>query len=97
MDLTGVRWRKASYTSSNGNCVEVGVWTKSSHSSTASSCVEVTATQETETAPHKSAEDVLYMVRDSKDPDGPKLAFTTAEWDAFTAGVKDGEFDRGSF
>jgi hypothetical protein len=33
-------------------------------------------------------------VRDSKDPDGPKLTFTPAEWQAFIGGVKDGEFDR---
>jgi hypothetical protein len=32
-------------------------------------------------------------VRDSKDPDGPVLKFTGPEWDAFVAGVKDGEFD----
>ena len=32
-------------------------------------------------------------VRDSKDPDGPKLAFGPDEWLAFTAGVKAGDFD----
>lgn len=32
-------------------------------------------------------------VRDSKDPTGPALIFTPAEWAAFTAGVRDGEFD----
>jgi len=32
-------------------------------------------------------------VRDSKDPGGPKLIFTPGEWDAFTTGVKGGEFD----
>ncbi|MBX6722510.1 MAG: DUF397 domain-containing protein [Dactylosporangium sp.] len=32
-------------------------------------------------------------VRDSKDPEGPVLVFTPAEWDAFVAGAKDGEFD----
>ncbi|GIH25672.1 DUF397 domain-containing protein [Acrocarpospora phusangensis] len=32
-------------------------------------------------------------VRDSKDPDGPKLMFTPGEWDAFVHGVKGGEFD----
>lgn len=45
------------------------------------------------TRPHKSGEDVLYLLRDSKDPNGPKLAFATVEWDAFIAGVRDGEFD----
>ena len=32
-------------------------------------------------------------VRDSKHPDGPVLKFTAAEWAAFTAGARDGEFD----
>ncbi|MFI7670499.1 DUF397 domain-containing protein [Nocardia sp. NPDC049526] len=33
-------------------------------------------------------------MRDSKNPTGPALVFTPGEWDAFTAGVNDGEFDR---
>ena len=32
-------------------------------------------------------------VRDSKDPDGPRLAFAPEEWTAFTAGVKAGDCD----
>ncbi|WP_432924810.1 DUF397 domain-containing protein [Microbispora sp. CA-135349] len=32
-------------------------------------------------------------VRDSKDPDRPKLLFTPTEWLAFIGGVKAGEFD----
>ncbi|WP_199515960.1 DUF397 domain-containing protein [Nucisporomicrobium flavum] len=32
-------------------------------------------------------------VRDSKNPHDATLLFTAAEWDAFVAGVKDGEFD----
>ncbi|MEU4561009.1 DUF397 domain-containing protein [Actinoplanes sp. NPDC023936] len=32
-------------------------------------------------------------VRDSKDRQGPVLIFTSAEWQAFLAGVRDGEFD----
>jgi hypothetical protein len=32
-------------------------------------------------------------VRDSKDPHGGVLRYTVAEWDAFIAGAKDGEFD----
>jgi hypothetical protein len=32
-------------------------------------------------------------VRDSKNPQGPALVFTRAEWDAFLRGTKDGEFD----
>jgi Domain of unknown function (DUF397) len=37
--------------------------------------------------------DDAIAVRDSKHPDGPVLLFTRAEWDAFVAGAKDGEFD----
>jgi hypothetical protein len=32
-------------------------------------------------------------VRDSKEPAGATLSFTRAEWLAFLAGAKDGEFD----
>jgi hypothetical protein len=32
-------------------------------------------------------------VRDSKDPAGPALTFSAAEWSAFSAGVRAGEFD----
>jgi hypothetical protein len=32
-------------------------------------------------------------VRDSKNPTGPVLRFTTAAWAAFTAGIRSGEFD----
>jgi len=37
--------------------------------------------------------DEAIAVRDSKNPTGPVLLFTTAEWDAFVGGAKDGEFD----
>ena len=33
-------------------------------------------------------------VRDSKNPGGPALIFTGAEWSAFLGGIKRGEFDR---
>jgi hypothetical protein len=32
-------------------------------------------------------------VRDSKNPDGPALTCTPAEWSAFTAGIRSGDFD----
>ncbi len=38
--------------------------------------------------------DQAIAVRDSKDPEGPALIFTPAEWDAFVGGARDGEFDR---
>jgi hypothetical protein len=75
--VSRIEWRTASYSSSNGGqCIEVGVWRKASRSSSnAGQCIEVTAT------PAQSAgSSTLCLVRDSKDPDGPRLAFTVAEW-----------------
>ena len=34
----------------------------------------------------------VVAVRDSKDPDGPKLIVSTDEWGVFATGVKAGEF-----
>ena len=87
MDLTGVSWRKSSYSGSNGGaCVEVAeVWRKSSYSGgNGGDCVEVARNLPG-----------IVAVRDSKNRGGPALAFTSAEWDAFTAGVRGGEFDLG--
>lgn len=57
------------------------VWRKSSRSSGSGACVEWAKL------------DGAIAVRDSKDPDGPALMFTPAEWAAFTWGVKAGEAD----
>jgi hypothetical protein len=57
-------------------------WQKSSFCNGASSCVEV--------AP---LADGSVAVRDGKEQDGPALVFTPEEWAAFTAGVREGEFD----
>jgi hypothetical protein len=35
----------------------------------------------------------VIAMRDGQRPDGPVLIFTPAEWEAFTLGVQDGEFD----
>jgi hypothetical protein len=58
-------------------------WFKSTRSGADSdNCVEVAFVDE------------VIAVRDSKNPTGPALIFTPAEWDAFVGGAKDGEFDR---
>jgi hypothetical protein len=87
MEFSHVRWRMASYSGSNSNCVEVGVWRKASYSTSNSNCVEVAATAD------QPGSDVLCLVRDSKDRDGGSLAFTPAAWRAFTARVKNGDHD----
>lgn len=57
-------------------------WRKSSHSSDGGQCVE------TATLP-----DHWVAVRDSKHPHETILMYTPAEWRAFIAGAKAGEFD----
>ncbi|MFD2396929.1 DUF397 domain-containing protein [Prauserella oleivorans] len=43
--------------------------------------------------PHSDG--VTYVaLRHSARPEQPVLVFTPSEWDAFLAGVRDGEFDR---
>ncbi|GAA2112643.1 hypothetical protein GCM10009802_10850 [Streptomyces synnematoformans] len=55
-------------------------WRKSSYSeSNGGDCVEVKRTP------------TAIPVRDSKDPEGPQLAFTPAAWTAFVTAVKVGE------
>jgi hypothetical protein len=73
-------WRKASHSGANGgNCVEVGVWRKASHSgNNGGGCVEVAPAPGT------------VAVRDSKDPEGPRLAFSPEDWRSFTGEIKAG-------
>jgi Domain of unknown function (DUF397) len=59
-------------------------WRKSSRSASSGNCAEVAAN-----VPG------VVAIRDSKNPDGPKLTFAPAEWDAFIAAVRNGEFDLG--
>jgi hypothetical protein len=60
----------------------------SSGDDTSSSRVEVAISEGS-----KEGSDHVITLRDAMDPDGPTLVFTPAEWDAFVAGVRDGEFD----
>lgn len=57
-------------------------WFKSSYSSSQSECVEVAWLS-----------DGQVGVRDSKNPDGPALAFHPAEWDAFAECVQSGKLN----
>lgn len=74
MDIGNVTWRKASYSGDNGGgCVEVGACRKASLSGgNGGECVEVASTGKP-----------LIAVRDSKAPNGPKLAFTPPMWKSF--------------
>jgi hypothetical protein len=57
-------------------------WRKSSYSnSNGGGCVEV------------GTGGPAVAVRDSKNPDGPKLVLRPGEWQVFLADVKSGEFD----
>ncbi|MEU4539616.1 DUF397 domain-containing protein [Streptosporangium sp. NPDC023825] len=82
-------WRKASLSNANGGqCVEVGVWHKSTLSG---SCVELALTDNAQVAPEHTVDtERLFLVRDSKDPYGPVLSFTSAEWDSLLVSIKEG-------
>jgi uncharacterized protein DUF397 len=58
-DLSRAAWRKSTYSSQSGNCVEVA----------------------------RSLPGIV-AVRDSKDPDGPKLLVSPLAWRAFVRGLR---------
>lgn len=77
MDLSGIQWRKSSLSGNGG-----------------ADCVEVGVLDVPgDAVAHKTDQERLVVLRDSKDPDGPKLFFTISEWSAFRYGVQGGEFD----
>ena len=68
-----------------GHPINNATWRKSSYSgSNGGNCVEVAMLPDNDLA-----------VRDSKNPDQAKLAFTAAEWRTFTTAMKTGELGLG--
>lgn len=65
----------------NSSDIPGSAWRKAQLSTGNGACVEV--------APAAG----MVAVRDSKDPSGPILQYTRAEWYAFLDGAKNGEFD----
>ena len=61
------------------------VWQKSARSGNSGNCVEV-ATNLLDTQG-------VVFVRDSKNPDGPVLHFTSSAWESFVDGAKQGGFN----
>ena len=113
MDLTGVDWRKSSYSSGNGGaCVEFAIltdveWRKSSYSGgNGGTCVEVAnLTAGWRKSSHSGGNggncvefadlSSAVAVRDSKDPAGPALILTPAQWRDLTARVRAGRLELG--
>jgi hypothetical protein len=65
----------------SGEVMDIGnmTWRKASYSGdNGGACVEVASTSKP-----------LIAVRDSKDPNGPKLAFTPPVWESFTQRMRD--------
>jgi Domain of unknown function (DUF397) len=57
-------------------------WVKSQYSGANGQCIEIASTSG------------KIAIRDSKDPEGPVLVYTTGEFTAFLHGARNGEFDR---
>jgi hypothetical protein len=51
-------------------------WRKPARSGSNGNCVEIAATK------------MAIAIRDSRDPHGPRLAFTPRQWKAFTAALR---------
>jgi hypothetical protein len=60
--------------------LETATWRKSSYSGTGGDCIEVA-----------DGFSGVLPVRDSKDPEGPRLVFDSPAWSSFVKAVKAGE------
>lgn len=84
MNLPELKWRKSTRSGTQTACVEVAAlpgWRKSSRSGTETACVETAAL------------DGAVAVRDSKNPEGPHLAFAADAWLSFITDVDSGRHD----
>jgi hypothetical protein len=79
-DIPATTWRKSRHSNGSGECVEVAAWRKSRHSGADGNCVEIAALPE----------GAQVSIRDSKDPAGPALTVTPADWRALTGRIKTG-------
>ncbi|WP_217171281.1 DUF397 domain-containing protein [Streptomyces sp. AC512_CC834] len=76
---TEATWYKSSYSGgSGGNCLEVARWRKSTYSGgSGGDCLEVA-----------TGNPAVIPIRDSKNPDGPRLRFQADAWSVFVDGIK---------
>ncbi|TDD15928.1 DUF397 domain-containing protein [Actinomadura sp. KC06] len=73
MNLSEAVWRKASRSHEDGDaCIEVALWRKASRSTAeGDNCVEIAGSPN------------IVALRDSKDPNGPKLIISTSDFRHF--------------
>jgi len=90
-----LRWRKSTQSDNQGgHCVEVTgttveQWRKAAHSDGRGT----TRMEAAGVARVDEGRGRVVAVRDSKDPDGPTLAFSPADWRALSSRIKSGAFD----
>jgi Domain of unknown function (DUF397) len=104
VNMEAVRWRKSSYSGGDGGeCVEVAeLWRKSSHSGgDGGQCIEVAELWRKSSHSGGGGGECVEIanlfptiaIRDSKDPDGPRLALDRAVFAAFVQTVRSGGHD----
>lgn len=80
IDESSLDWRKARCGASN-TCVEVARWRIASRCGANTGCVEV------------GAGSTAVLVRDSTDPDGPRLALSRAAFGGLLASIREGRHE----